>query len=207
VAELPPDAGPTAAGFPRRNRIIAGLAEATIVVEAGERSGALITASWALEQGRGVFVVPGPLDRPQSVGCNRLLRSAAEAARIVAGTDELLEDLGYGVPLPVRAIRRDRAASTPAEAGAIVARLAPIEAATVVALFDGPRTADDIAGRSDVATATVLAVLTRLEEQGLVHAAFGRYRLAGPLADARRDAPPTRRQPEGDAADGLGGDP
>jgi DNA processing protein len=207
VAELPPDAGPTAAGFPRRNRIIAGLAEATVVVEAGERSGALITASWALEQGRALFVVPGPLDRPQSVGCNRLLRTAAEVARIVAGTDELVEDLGYALPLPVRSRRRDRAASTPAEAGAIVARLAPIEAATVVGLFDGPRTADDLAGRGDMAPATVLAVLTRLEEQGLVHAAFGRYRLAGPLAGTRVDLRPAREGAGAGAADGRGGDP
>lgn len=207
VAELPPDAAPTAAGFPRRNRIIAGLAEATVVVEAGERSGALITASWALEQGRGVFVVPGPLDRPQSVGCNRLLRSAADVARIVAGTDELLEDLGYGVALPVRPVRRDRGASTPAEPGAIIARLAPVEAATVVGLLDGPRTADDIAAACDLAPATVLAVLTRLEEGGLVHGLFGRYRLAGPLAEARAARPSRDGRAGAGAADGRGTDP
>ena len=86
VAELPPDAEPRPAGFPRRNRIIAGLADATVVVEAGERSGALITASWSLEQGRPVFACPGPIDRPEAVGCNRLLRDHPGEVRIVAGS-------------------------------------------------------------------------------------------------------------------------
>ena len=207
VSELPPDAGPTAAGFPRRNRIVAGLAEATVVVEAGERSGALITASWALEQGRAVFVVPGPLGRPQSVGCNRLLRTAADVTRIVAGADELLEDLGYAVELPVRTIRRDRGTSTPADAGAIVARLAPAEASTVVDLLGGPRTADDIAAASDLAPATVLAVLTRLEEEGLVRGVFGRYHLAGPLAAARLASPSGSAGPARRTADGRRVDP
>lgn len=190
VAELPPDTPPTAAGFPRRNRIIAGLAEATVVVEAGARSGALITASWALEQGRAVFVCPGPIDRPQSVGCNRLLRTAAGEARIVAGPDELLEDLGYGLAVRVRARSRTRSTSAPAEAGAILARLGPAEAAAVrVLLAGGPATADAVAAGADLAPATVLAVLTRLEAEGLVVGFLGRYRPAGPLEGVRLAAP------------------
>jgi DNA processing protein len=182
VAELPPDAAPTPAGFPRRNRIIAALADATVVVEAGERSGALITASWALEQGRAVFAVPGPIDRPQSTGCNRLLRTQAGDVRIVAGPDELLEDLGYAVDLPVRRARRGRSETVPPDAGAILVRLGPAEAAAVRCILGGPQTADAIAVAADLAPATVLAVLTRLEEQGLVAGVLGRYRAAGPLA-------------------------
>jgi DNA processing protein len=185
VAELPPDARPRPASFPRRNRIIAGLADATVVVEAGERSGALITASWAMAQGRAVFAVPGPLDRDQAVGCNRLLREHAGEVRLVAGTDELVEDLGYATPLEVRRLRRDRSASSRPDAGAVVARLGPAEEAVVRCLLRGPATADALVGGTDLAGATVLAVLTRLEEEGLVAGAFGRYRLAGPLDGVR----------------------
>lgn len=186
VAELPPDAVPSQAGFPRRNRIIAALADATVIAEAGERSGALITASWALEQGRAVFAVPGPLDRPQSVGCNRLMRLHPGDVRIVAGVDELLEDLGYSAPLAVRRPRATRSEAQGAGPGAVVARLGPAEAAIVECLLGGPATADTLAVAADLAPATVFAVLTRLEEGGLVAGAFGRYRLAGPLAGSRR---------------------
>lgn len=185
VAEVPPDADPRPAHFPRRNRIIAALADATVVVEAGERSGALITASWALEQGRAVFAVPGPLGRSQSTGCNRLLRAHPGEVRIVAGMDELLEDLDYGIPLAVRRRRLERSEAPGPDAGAILARLGPAEAAVVRRLLDGPATADALAGAADLAAATVLAVLTRLEEEGLVAGAFGRYRLAGALAGVR----------------------
>jgi len=185
IAELPPDVRPRPASFPRRNRIIAGLADATVVVEAGERSGALITASWAMEQGRAVFVVPGPLDRAQAVGCNRLLREHAGEARLVAGTDELVEDLGYATLLDVRRLRRERSESSQPDAGAIVARLGPAEEAVVRHLLRGSATADGLVGGTDLAGATVLAVLTRLEEEGLVAGAFGRYRLAGPLDGVR----------------------
>jgi DNA processing protein len=185
IAELPPDARPRPAGFPRRNRIIAGLADATVVVEAGERSGALITAGWAMEQGRAVFAVPGPLDRAQSVGCNRLLRENAGEARLVAGTDELVEDLGYGTPLDVRRRRRTQGQASQPDPGAIVARLGPAEEAVVRHLLRGPATADGLVGGTSMAGATILAVLTRLEEEGLVAGAFGRYRLAGALQGVR----------------------
>jgi DNA processing protein len=185
VAELPPDAEPRPAGFPRRNRVIAGLADATVVVEAGERSGALITASWALEQGRAVFACPGPIDRPQAVGCNRLLRDHPGEVRIVVGSDELIADLDYGIPLAVRRRRPDRGRASAPDPGAIVARLGPAEAGVVRRLLHGPATADVLAGAADLPGATVLAVLTRLEEEGLVVATFGRYRLAGALAGVR----------------------
>jgi len=185
VAELPPDARPRPASFPRRNRIIAGLADATVVVEAGERSGALITAGWAMEQGRAVFAVPGPLDRAESVGCNRLLRENAGEARLVAGTDELVEDLGYATPLEVRRRRRTRGETSQPDAGAIVARLGSAEEAVVRHLLGGPATADALMAGTSLAGATILAVLTRLEEEDLVAGAFGRYRLAGALHGVR----------------------
>ena len=78
VSELGPDVGPSQGTFPRRNRIISGLADATVVVEAPARSGALITASWALEQGRECFLVPGAIDAPASAGCLAFLREFPE---------------------------------------------------------------------------------------------------------------------------------
>jgi DNA processing protein len=93
VSEHPPGITPTRGTFPRRNRIISGLADAVVVVEAGARSGALLTAAWALEQGRECFLVPGSIDAPQSAGCLAWLRDYGGAVRIVAGIPQLLEDL------------------------------------------------------------------------------------------------------------------
>ncbi|MBE6963830.1 MAG: DNA-protecting protein DprA [Ruminococcaceae bacterium] len=77
ISEYPPGTEAMGRHFPVRNRILSGLSLATLVVEAPEQSGALITAEAALEQGRDVFAVPGPIDAPDSVGCNRLIRDGA----------------------------------------------------------------------------------------------------------------------------------
>ena len=98
VSELAPDLAPTAGTFPRRNRIVSGLADATVVIEAPARSGALITASWALEQGRDCFLAPGAIDDPAHAGCLAFLREFPGSARIVAGVPQLIEDLGLADP-------------------------------------------------------------------------------------------------------------
>lgn len=87
LSEYPPGAPPDKSHFPVRNRIISGLGVATLVAEAPEQSGALITARTALEQGREVYAVPGPIDAPASAGCNRLIRDGAGLA--AAGWDVL----------------------------------------------------------------------------------------------------------------------
>ena len=90
ISEYPPGTEPKAQYFPRRNRIISGLSDAVVVVEAREKSGTLITVDMALEQGREVYVVPGRITDPLSVGCNRLVRQGAE---IVNDFSDLIQDV------------------------------------------------------------------------------------------------------------------
>ena len=100
VSEHPPGTRPDRWRFPARNLLIAAMSSAVVVVEAGERGGALITARLAAEIGRSVLVVPGDIDRPASVGCNRLIRDGAHP---VLGTDDLLQELELLIgPRPVR---------------------------------------------------------------------------------------------------------
>jgi len=172
VSEFFPDVGPTKGTFPRRNRLISGLADATVVVEAPVRSGALITASWALEQGRECFLAPGPVDTPTSAGCLAFLREHWGAARIVAGIPELVDDLGL--------------IGASAEGPRTVAHveLGSVERALADALADGASTTDELVRTVRQPVATVLGGITVLEMRGLVVSAYGRHRLAGRLAGA-----------------------
>ena len=92
VSEYAPETPPHAGLFPRRNRIVSGLADAVIVVEAPEKSGALITARMALDQGRDVLVVPGRVAGQRNRGGHLLIR---DGARLVDGVDDILQDLGW----------------------------------------------------------------------------------------------------------------
>lgn len=179
VSEFAPSVAPSRGTFPRRNRIISGLSDATVVVEAGARSGALTTAAWALEQGRSLFIVPGRLDDPAVAGSLAFLREAGPEARIVAGIAELLEDLGLEAPADGG---RSIAAAT---ARHREVRLGAAEAAVAAALEDGAGSPDELVLATGLPGAAVLAALTVLEVRGLTVEALGRYQPAGPLAPGR----------------------
>jgi DNA processing protein len=92
LSESPPGAHAGPGSFPKRNRVIAALSSLTIVIEAPERSGALITSNFAIDMGRDVAAVPGPIDSPQSAGANRLLR---DGAHVIASVDDALKIAGF----------------------------------------------------------------------------------------------------------------
>src|SRR3954470_19653620 len=176
VSELSPDTRPSLGTFPRRNRIISGLADATVVVEAPARSGALITASWALDQDRDCYLVPGSIDAPASAGCLAFLREFPDRARIVAGIPQLIADLGLADRLTEPGVRPDVAA-TLADVGKVAGRVGR----QIVA---GRATVDELVAVTEWPVATILAALTMLERRGLVVGIHGRYRPAPGLAAA-----------------------
>lgn len=107
------DLSPSRTTFPMRNRIVSGWSRATLVVEASGRSGALITARTAAEQGREVFCIPGPVDRHSSDGCHALIR---DGAILATGASDILQDMNWAVPeqgLPLFSPCPPAGASTP----------------------------------------------------------------------------------------------
>jgi DNA processing protein len=170
LTEFPPGDRPNEGSFQERNRLISGLAEATLVIEAREKSGALITVNKASEQGRETMAVPGPITSPVSVGCNRLIQ---DGSRAILGMRDILDSykIGYqGVP-PTH----------------IDTNLTDAEKRVLAALSHTPRHIDVLARAIDLDAAETLAVLTSLEIRGLASQAPGKMFQAGcPLAPATR---------------------
>lgn len=188
ISELAPLVHATAGTFPMRNRLISGLSDATIVVEAAARSGALITASWALEQGRDCYMVPGSIDAPQSVGCLQWLREYGGQVRIVAGIAELIDDLGLGGPDLARTVKGG--ALPPVSLEAELVELGPAARSVALELVRGRGTVDELVAATGHPVATALGALTLLELRGLATSAYGRYRPAGRLAAANPTTAP-----------------
>jgi DNA processing protein len=151
MTEFPLGTPPDAVNFPRRNRIVSGIARATLVVEADLKSGAMNTANHAAEQGRDVFAVPGSILSPLSALPNQLIR---EGARVVTGASDILEELHLTAVVEERATRE----ALPAD---------PTEAALLRLLTDEPSHVDDLTRGSKLPSATVSATLTILELKGL----------------------------------------
>lgn len=201
ISEYAPRTAPTKGTFPQRNRLISGASDAVVVIEAGARSGALVTASWALEQGRECFLVPGSIDSPASAGCNGFLRDWPGLARIVSGVPQLLDDLGLmgsaglvGVvdPLdPGRSVLIQSTVTLPT-APAVLAGRDEAQHRVAHGLLRGATTVDELVAVTTLSVIGVLGALTRLEAGGLVRANRGRYEPLGALAAA---PPPPASKP------------
>ncbi|EFL50230.1 DNA protecting protein DprA [Solidesulfovibrio fructosivorans JJ]] len=199
ISEFPPGTPPQSQNFPIRNRIIAGLSLGVMVVEAAARSGSLITARLALDQGREVFALPGPVNLPTYAGCHALL---AQGARLVQTAEDIVTALARELaafvdmprPAPPVAPKRAPAASKRAPASsnkpsvppappvapcapvAPPSDLSPLEAAIVGLLADGSkRHIDALARTLDAASGALSQALVLLEMKGLVRKWPGMY--------------------------------
>ena len=172
VSEYPPGVKSRSDYFPRRNRIISGLARATLVIEAGMTSGALHTANHALEQNREVFAVPGSVFSKQSAGVNQLIRESA--AKLVGSAEELCEELnllsiGQQFSLGGPRARTDAGAASPdAEAAPEPVQTSAEEGRVLHWLEQGPLHVDEVARLAELPVQAVTGALLTLELRGLV---------------------------------------
>jgi DNA processing protein len=160
VTEHPPGERPHAGSFPKRNRLISGLSRAVVVVEADVKSGALVTANEALEQGRPVLAVPGPITSRTSAGCNKLIQQGAKPVLCAA---DILEELGLASGMRELGL----ALSTPAP------RVPPVDLSGLQLtlwsrMTTEPQHVDALVAATQTGAANVLGALTELELRGLV---------------------------------------
>ena len=162
ISDYPPGTPPEASNFPPRNRLISGLSLAVVIIEAGQTSGALITAAFAADQGREVFAVPGNITSPGSKGTNRLIRDGAQP---LLHPEQILEAL----EMTMVAEQRTARVVLPADA---------VEAQLFEALEQEPLHIDEIRSRTDLPIERVTATLTLMELKGMVRQVGGMQYIA-----------------------------
>ena len=161
VSEFSMQIEPDRQTFPMRNRIISGWSHGILVVECGQNSGALITATQALEQGRAVYAVPGQITTPSAQGSNRLIQ---QGAKLVMDASDILNDLEILVP-----------DSKPDAVARPLPGLTEDERRVYEAIESNETSIDEIAARSDLPSSTVSSTLLRLELRRLVKQLPGKY--------------------------------
>lgn len=160
LSEYPPDTQPLPHHFPLRNRIISGLCDALIVVEAKEKSGSLITADAALEQGKDVYAVPGRMEDALSLGCNRLIKQGAD---ILLSPEDFLHELGF--EQKKNGISKNFSKN-----------LLEKEEMLVYSVLDlQPRNINEIINATGLEAAVCIQLLVRLEEKGYIRETFQNY--------------------------------
>jgi DNA processing protein len=157
ISDYPIGTKPEARNFPPRNRIISGLSLGVVVVEAGQKSGALITVDFAVDQGREVFAVPGNILSRSSKGCNRLIQNGA---KMVLGVDDILEELNMTMIEQQTEVR----AALPAD---------ETEAQLMALVSEEPRHVDDICRQSQLPVQQVSSTLAMMELKGMVRQVGG----------------------------------
>lgn len=165
ISEFQLGTSPERGNFPRRNRLISGLSLGTIVVEAAAKSGSLITASCALEQGREVFAVPGSVNAPTSKGTNKLLK---QGARLVEDADDIISELSGVFKGVLKGLLKDKN-TTLQEPLKPRPKLTGDEETLLNLLAHEPRHVDAIAAEGEFDTAQLLSLLLALELKGMVH--------------------------------------
>jgi DNA processing protein len=171
VSEYPPGTSAKAGHFPRRNRIISGLSRGILVVEAGLKSGSLITARLALEQGREVFAIPGSVHNPLARGCHHLIR---QGAKLVETVDDICEELGGWWTSQNEGDSSSVIMKRPAPEG-----LDSREIAVLEALGYDPQSTDDLCSVTGLPADQLMQSLLLLELQGLVDSAPGGFQRIG----------------------------
>jgi DNA processing protein len=169
LSEFPIGTPPSGSNFPRRNRTLAGLSRAVLVTEAPEGSGALLTADFALEQGRDVFALPSNILNPSGAGTNHLIQ---DGARLITSVEDILDELNLEAALPRRRASSERSKPTPppsaaASESSVHADLSAAEAKLMQYLSAAPCHIDELIRQTKLRADEVISAMTLLELKGL----------------------------------------
>ncbi len=166
ISEFPLGSGPVASNFPRRNRVISGLSGGILVVEAAARSGSLITAKSAIDQGRDVFAIPGSIHSPLSRGCHELIR---QGAKLVESSQDILEELKHFSDIVVNQTSEERVEEGNAD------EFSDEQKAILAQMGYDPVDADTLSERCDMDAASLSVELLNLELSGNVESLPGGF--------------------------------